>query len=130
MRSNNGYQIHYLGLSYASHGRYDGSMEALGESSGSETVQWSWYLFGGECKEAIKICDDLQNFFWRVMLKVPESCPQIALRCEPRMIGMKWRVWQEKILLLLRIKQQAEDSISRQVYEDGGKGLARPWFRS
>ena len=27
--------------------------------------------FGGECKEAIKICDDLQNFFWRVMFRNP-----------------------------------------------------------
>ena len=36
--------------------------------------------FGGECKEAIQICDDVQNFYWRVMLKVPESCPKIALR--------------------------------------------------
>ena len=36
--------------------------------------------FGGECKEAIQICDDVRNFYWRVMLKVPESCPKIALR--------------------------------------------------
>ena len=36
--------------------------------------------FGGECKEAMQICDDVQNFYWRVMLKVPESCPKIALR--------------------------------------------------
>ena len=36
--------------------------------------------FGGECKEAIQICDDVQNFYWRVILKVPESCPKIALR--------------------------------------------------
>ena len=75
--------------------------------------------FGGECKGAVKICDDLQNFFWRVMLQVPESCPKIALRCEPRMIGMKWRVWQEKILLVMRIKQQEEDSLSKQVYKEG-----------
>ena len=45
--------------------------------------------FGGECKEAIKI-------YWRVMLKVPESCPKIALRCEPGMLGMKWRLWELK----------------------------------
>jgi hypothetical protein len=35
------------------------------------------------------------------------------------MIGKKWRVWKEKILLLLRIKQQAEDSFSRHIYEEG-----------
>ena len=75
--------------------------------------------FGGECKEAVKICDDLQNFYWRVMLKVPESCPKLALRCEPRMIGMKWRLWEQKIILLLRVIQQDKTSLSRQVYEEG-----------
>ena len=80
--------------------------------------------FGGECKEAVKICDDLQNFYWRVMLKVPESCPKLALRCEPRMIGMKWRLWEQKILLLLRVKQQDKTTLSRQVYEEG---MVRGW---
>ena len=58
----------------------------------------------GDCREAIKLCDNLQNFFWRVLLKVPESCPKVALRCETQMMGMKWRIWEEKIFLLLRIK--------------------------
>ena len=75
--------------------------------------------FGGECKEAVKLCDDEQNFYWRVVLKVPESCPKLALRCETRMIGMKWRLWELKILLLLRIKQQEETSLSREIYETG-----------
>ena len=76
--------------------------------------------FGGkECTDAIKLCDQLQNFYWRVMLRVPESCPKIALRCETRMTGMKWRIWQEKILLLMRIKNQDEGSLCRQVYEEG-----------
>ena len=29
--------------------------------------------FGGECEEAIQICDDVQNFYWIVMLKVPDT---------------------------------------------------------
>ena len=48
-------------------------------------------------------CDKLQEMFWRVMLEVPESCPRIALRAETRMIGMKYRVWQCKLLLIKRI---------------------------
>ena len=40
--------------------------------------------------KVIDMCDDLQNFFWRVMLTVPESCPKIALRSETGMLGMKW----------------------------------------
>ena len=52
------------------------------------------------------------------MLTVPESCPKIALRCETGMLGMKWRIWLEKILLLVRIKNQDMTSLSRQVYEE------------
>ena len=36
----------------------------------------------GACKEAIDLCENIQNFFWRVILKVPESCPKVALKCE------------------------------------------------
>ena len=49
--------------------------------------------------------DGLQDCFWRVMFKVPESCPRIALRAETRMIGMKQRIWEYKLLLLNRIKK-------------------------
>jgi hypothetical protein len=70
-------------------------------------------------KLAIDLCENLQNFYWRIMLKVPESCPKLALRCETKMISMKWRVWQAKLLLLLKIKHQETTSLSRQVYEQG-----------
>ena len=81
--------------------------------------------FGGkEGKGAIELCDNMQNYFWRVMLTVPESCPKIALRCETGMMGMKWRIWIAKILLLMRIKKQDQGSLSRQVYEES---RARGW---
>ena len=38
----------------------------------------------------------LQNFYWRVILKVPESCPKLALKCETKIIDMKWRIWETK----------------------------------
>ena len=82
--------------------------------SGSGT----WF---GDCQKTVDMCDDLQNFFWRVMFTVPESCPKVALRCETRMVGMKWRIWQEKILLLMRIKKHGEETLCRQVYEEGRK---------
>ena len=73
----------------------------------------------GDCSLAVDLCNDLQNFFWRIMLGVPESCPKIALQSETRMVGMKWRIWQEKILLLIRIKSHGLDTLCRQVYEEG-----------
>ena len=41
-----------------------------------------------------------------VMLRVPESCPWIALRAETGMTGMKHRIWQMKLMLLRRIQKQ------------------------
>ena len=55
---------------------------------------------------------------------VPESCPKIALRCETGMMGMKWRIWTAKIMLLVRIKSQDKSSLSRQVFEESH---ARGW---
>ena len=75
----------------------------------------------GDCQKTVDLCDDIQNFFWRVMFTVPESCPKVALRCETRMLGMKWRIWLEKILLLMRIKKHEEGTLCRQVYEEGKK---------
>ena len=66
----------------------------------------------------IERLDKIQELFWRVMLRVPESCPRIALRAETRMIGMKHRVWQEKLLLVKRIKAQSKESLSRKVFEE------------
>ena len=74
--------------------------------------------------KTIDMCDQLQNFFWRVMLTVPESCPKIALRSETGMLGMKWRVWREKIMLFVRIKMHEECVLARQIYEEG---KARGW---
>ena len=73
----------------------------------------------GDISAAVDLCDDLQNFFWRVILKVPESCPKIALRCETKQIGMKWRIWQEKVFLVRRIKNKEEDTLVKQIYNEG-----------
>ena len=87
--------------------------------SGSGT----WF---GTCEQTVNLCDDVQNFFWHVILMVPESCPKVALRCDTRMIGMKWRIWQEKILLLLRIKKHSTETYAGRCMMRGGSedGLA------
>ena len=50
-------------------------------------------------------------------MKVPESCPKVALKSETNMLGMKWRIWEMKIFLLIRIKNHEEDTLCREVYE-------------
>ena len=63
-------------------------------------------------------CDKLQYLFWRVMFRVPESCPRIALRAATRMIDMKHRIWQMKLLLLKRIKKQGTDTLCGRILEE------------
>ena len=62
--------------------------------------------------------DGLQDLFWRVMFKVPESCPRIALRAETRMMSMKHRIWQYKLLLLKRIKGQSHETLSWKIWKE------------
>ena len=62
--------------------------------------------------------DGLQDLFWRVMFKVPESCPRIALRAETRMISMKHRIWEAKLLLIRRIKRQSQGSLSWKIWKE------------
>ena len=79
-----------------------------------------------DIRKAVDKADKLQDFYWRVILGFPESCPKIALRCEPRQIGMQWRIWVEEILLMKRIlKQRTKFSLLPNL--QGGKedGMAR-----
>ena len=46
----------------------------------------------GEIQETVDLCDATQNFFWRLILEVPESCVKVALRSETNVTGMKWRI--------------------------------------
>ena len=62
--------------------------------------------------------DGLQDLFWRVMFKVPESCPRIALRAETRMMSMKHKIWQYKLLLLKRIKRQSHETLSWKIWKE------------
>ena len=66
-------------------------------------------------KEEEEECNKLQDMFWRIMLEVPESCPRIALRAETRMIDMKHRIWQLKLLTIMRLKGQETSALSRHV---------------
>ena len=75
----------------------------------------------GCSSEEEEMCDKLQDLFWRVILRVPESCPRIALRAETKMVGMKQRIWQMKILLLKRMKKQGRTSLCGQVLDEQRK---------
>ena len=67
---------------------------------------------------AIEMLDDLQDTFGRVLLSLPLSTPRASLRAALGLLGMKWRVWEQKILLVQAIKQQEEGGLAREVLEE------------
>ena len=72
--------------------------------------------------------DSTQDLFGCVLLQVPLSSPRLATRAALGLTGMKWRLWEEKVLLLLAIKQQEDDCLAKQVLLEqarmGWPGLA------
>ena len=72
----------------------------------------------GDIREAVDLCNKTQDFYWKAILKVPDSCPKLALRCETFMKSMKWRVWEEKCLLVIRVQNLEEGSLAKLIYEE------------
>ena len=79
-------------------------------------------------KETENKLDAIQDLFGRVLLQVPQSTPKLATRGALGLQGMKWRVWEAKVLLALAIREQEEDCLAREVWEEqvrmGWPGLA------
>ena len=77
----------------------------------------------------VKRLDDLQHLMVRTLLRLPSFTPLPALRGALGLMGMKWRVWQEKVLLVVAIMGLGEDTLARQVLEEqvaqGYPGLAK-----
>lgn len=79
-------------------------------------------------KKSINRLDALQHLFVRTLLHLPDSTPVSALRAITGLLGMQWRVWQEKLMLVLAIRQLGDDTLARQVFDqqvaEGWPGLA------
>ena len=70
----------------------------------------------GGISEAGNLCISVQNFYWKIIRKLPNSVSKLALKCETNMVDILWRVWEEKCLLLNRIKSLPDGSLARQIY--------------
>ena len=70
----------------------------------------------GDIGETGKLCNSIQNYYWRAVLKIPDSCPKLALRCEPNMVLAKWMIWEHKCLLLNQIKALPDGSLAKITY--------------
>ena len=75
-----------------------------------------------------KLLNYVMNFRIRIMLEVPVSTPKVALRVESGMLGMKQRIWLEKLNLAQFIRQSGTESLAGRVYREqldqGWPGLA------
>ena len=67
--------------------------------------------------QSMKKQDDLQNMFVRTLFRLPSSTPIPALRGLVGCLGMKWRVWQEKLFLAKSIMELQEQELAKQVFE-------------
>ena len=65
--------------------------------------------------KAVEVCDELQSLFIRIMLEVP---PKVALREESGMLGMKKRIWLEKLNLTQFIRQSGLKSLAGKVFRE------------
>ena len=69
-------------------------------------------------EDTIKKLDALQNLCILVLLKMPLSTPRLATRALSGLLGMKWRIWKEKINLVKAIKKLEDNTLAKEVYND------------
>ena len=73
--------------------------------------------------------DGFQMEFLRALLQLPVSTPKACLIAATGVMKMKWRVWREKLLLLLAIRQQEEGVLACEMLDAqislGLPGLAK-----
>ena len=69
-------------------------------------------------KKTVEKLDALQDMYGRVILKVPQSTPKLSIRAALGLPVMAWRIKQEKILLVLAIKEQEDGCLAKEVLKE------------
>ena len=62
--------------------------------------------------------DSFQDAFGKVLLSLPSSGQGASPRAALGLVGMKWRVWEAKILLLQAIRRQEDGGLAKEVLEE------------
>ena len=75
-------------------------------------------VWTGIKKSEIRILDNLQHEMIRVILRIPSSTPLPALRGATGLMGMEWRIWKEKLLLIHSIKKTKDSCLANQILEE------------
>lgn len=68
-------------------------------------------------EESIKMCNELQYEFWRVILRVLRmGTPKVSLLAESGSMYMRFRIWLQKLCFARRILN-GEEGLAKEVYE-------------
>ena len=66
----------------------------------------------------IKKLNQIQFWFLRLALQVGQGAPRASLLWDNQVLYMQLRVWKEKILLVIHIRNLDENSIANQIYKE------------
>jgi hypothetical protein len=77
--------------------------------------------------EAVEVAEQLQLDFLRLLFHVPKSCARAALRSESGVLGIKYQIMKEKLMLLFHIRSLDETALAKRIYSQQIKfGWAGP----
>ena len=62
--------------------------------------------------------ENLQLFFVRLVLRVPQGTPKVALRSETGLLSIKLRIFKRKCLMVHHIKNLGKETLAKQIYEE------------
>ena len=74
----------------------------------------TWF---GIREKMVERLEKIQNTFVRSLLRLPMSTPKPCLRAVCGLLGMKWRIWLEKINLVNNIRRAEDGTLAKQVLE-------------
>ena len=76
-----------------------------------------------------KKLEQLQQWFIRLVLQVGQGAPLASLGWETGLLSMKLRIWKEKLMMVMHIRQLGDETLAKKVYTEqltkGYPGLAK-----
>ena len=86
-------------------------------------------MWVGITEEQEKRLDNYQLEYLRALLHLPVSTPKACLLAATGRTRLKWRVWEQKLLLILAIRQQEEDVMAWQMLKERWSWGCLAWHR-
>ena len=65
-----------------------------------------------------KKLEQLQQWFLRLVLQVGQGAPLASLGWETGLLSMKLRIWKEKLMMVMHLRQLGEETLAKKVYTE------------